>query len=132
MLDVHHRILPRTGRVHPPTERLLEKAVEVGGAAVLSPEHMVLHSAAHCFRTARSPEPCGRARSAGSAGYLWTGSWISRPSGRGSDSWAWAAPVLRGPICRVVGLDPQSAVVPDVSRPSTALLALMDRLVRGH
>ena len=50
MLDVHHRILPRTGRIHPPTERLMAKAVEVGGTQVLSPEHMVLHSAAHFFQ----------------------------------------------------------------------------------
>lgn len=50
MLDVHHRILPRTGRVHPPTERLLELSVEVGGTRMLSPEHMVLHSAAHLFQ----------------------------------------------------------------------------------
>lgn len=50
MLDVHHRILPRTGRVHPPTERLLEKAVDVGGTRVLAPAHMVLHSAAHLFQ----------------------------------------------------------------------------------
>lgn len=50
MLDVHHRILPRTGRIHPPTERLLAAAVEVGGTWVLSPEHMVLHSAAHLFQ----------------------------------------------------------------------------------
>ena len=50
MLDVHHRLLPKTGRVHPPTATLLEKAVEVEGTAVLSPEHMVLHSAAHLFQ----------------------------------------------------------------------------------
>ena len=50
ILDVHHRILPRTGRIHPPTERLLEQAREVGGTAVLSPEHMVLHAAAHLFQ----------------------------------------------------------------------------------
>jgi len=50
MLDVHHRILPRTGRIHPPTERLLEEAREVAGTAVLSPEHMVLHAAAHLFQ----------------------------------------------------------------------------------
>ena len=50
MVDVHHRILPRTGRAHPPTERLLQKAIEVGGTRVLSPEHMVLHSAAHLFQ----------------------------------------------------------------------------------
>jgi hypothetical protein len=50
MLDVHHRILPRTGRIHPPTERLLEKAVDVAGTRVLSPEHMVLHATAHLFQ----------------------------------------------------------------------------------
>jgi hypothetical protein len=50
MLDVHHRILPRTGRVHPPTERLLASSVDVGDARVLSTEHMLLHSAAHVFQ----------------------------------------------------------------------------------
>jgi len=50
MLDVHHRILPKTGRIHPPTERLLEEAREVSGISVLSPEHMVLHAAAHLFQ----------------------------------------------------------------------------------
>ena len=50
LLDVHHRILPRTGRIHPPTQRLLEQARDAGGTAVLSPEHMVLHAAAHLFQ----------------------------------------------------------------------------------
>lgn len=50
VLDVHHRILPRTGRVHPPTARLLEMAVMANGVRVLSPAHMVLHSAAHLFQ----------------------------------------------------------------------------------
>ena len=50
LLDVHHRILPRTGRIHPPTQRLLDRAIEVGATRVLSPEHMVLHSAAHLFQ----------------------------------------------------------------------------------
>ena len=50
MLDVHHRILPRTGRIHPPTDTLLALAVEVAGTRVLCPEHMVLHSAAHLFQ----------------------------------------------------------------------------------
>lgn len=49
LLDVHHRILPRTGRIHPATTRLLDKAVDVGGTRVLAPVHMVLHSAAHMF-----------------------------------------------------------------------------------
>lgn len=50
VLDVHHRILPRTGRIHPPTARLLEKAAIANGARVLSGSHMVLHSAAHLFQ----------------------------------------------------------------------------------
>lgn len=50
MLDVHHGILPRTGRLHPPAARLLDQAVDVGGTLILSPEHMVLHSAAHLFQ----------------------------------------------------------------------------------
>lgn len=50
MLDVHHRILPRTGRIHPPTDRLLSKVVTAGGARILSPSHRLLHAAAHLFQ----------------------------------------------------------------------------------
>jgi len=50
MLDVHHRILPRTGRIHPPTRRLLEKSTSIGGVRVLSPSHRLLHACAHLFQ----------------------------------------------------------------------------------
>jgi hypothetical protein len=50
LLDVHHRILPRTGRVHPPTSRLLASAVTVGHVRILSPAHRLLHAAAHLFQ----------------------------------------------------------------------------------
>ena len=50
LLDVHHRILPRTGRMHPPTARLLERSVAVDGVRVLSPSHRLLHASAHLFQ----------------------------------------------------------------------------------
>jgi hypothetical protein len=50
VVDVHHAILPRTSRLHPPTERLMERAVVTGsGLRVLCPSHMTLHAAAHLF-----------------------------------------------------------------------------------
>jgi hypothetical protein len=49
IVDLHHAILPLTSRLRPPTPRLLERAVRVGDARVLSPAHMVLHAAAHLF-----------------------------------------------------------------------------------
>jgi hypothetical protein len=50
MLDVHHRILPRTGRLHPPTERLLERSQVAGGLRVPAHTHLLLHAAAHLFQ----------------------------------------------------------------------------------
>jgi hypothetical protein len=50
VVDLHHAILPRTSRLHPPTNRLLERSVEVAPRVrVLCPSHMVLHAAAHLF-----------------------------------------------------------------------------------
>jgi hypothetical protein len=50
VVDVHHAILPKTSRLHPSSERLLDRAVEVApGIRVLCPSHMVLHAAAHLF-----------------------------------------------------------------------------------
>ncbi len=52
VVDVHHRILPRTGKLHPDPRKLLEGARQVGadGTRVLCPEDMVLHGAAHLFQ----------------------------------------------------------------------------------
>ena len=52
VVDVHHTILPLTGRVHPDPEKLLEAAVPFAGEQfrVLAPVDMVLHSAAHAFQ----------------------------------------------------------------------------------
>jgi hypothetical protein len=52
VLDVHHTILPRTGRLHPNPELLFESArwIENSNLWILSPEDMVLHSAAHLFQ----------------------------------------------------------------------------------
>ncbi len=50
VVDAHHAILPRTSRLHPPTERILERAVEVApGVRVPCASHLVLHAAAHLF-----------------------------------------------------------------------------------
>jgi len=51
-IDVHHTILPPTGRCHPDPKKLLAAALALGGAQfkILSPEDMVLHSAAHAFQ----------------------------------------------------------------------------------
>jgi putative nucleotidyltransferase-like protein len=51
-LDVHHRILPRTGRLHPDASRLITRAVPSAeeGVATLSPPHMTLHACVHLFQ----------------------------------------------------------------------------------
>jgi len=50
MVDVHHTILPLTARPTPDADALLADAVDLGsGVAVLSPEDMVVHAAAHLF-----------------------------------------------------------------------------------
>lgn len=50
-LDVHHTIVPLTARIKPDATRMIADArlLTEGGAAVLAPEDMVLHSAAHLF-----------------------------------------------------------------------------------
>jgi len=52
VVDVHHTILPLTGRVHPDPEKLLAAAEPLAepGLWVLSPEDLVLHSATHLFQ----------------------------------------------------------------------------------
>jgi hypothetical protein len=53
MLDVHHNILPPTGRLRPDPRLLLEAAVPVAGDGlrVLGPADMVLHSACHLLQS---------------------------------------------------------------------------------
>lgn len=49
-VDLHHRILPRTSRLNPSTELLIERSVVVRpGLRVLAPEDMLLHAATHLF-----------------------------------------------------------------------------------
>lgn len=52
VVDVHHTILPETGRLHPDADELIRSATAVEGERVkiLAPEDMVLHSAAHLFQ----------------------------------------------------------------------------------
>lgn len=52
VVDVHHTILPETGRLHPDANELIESAVAIEGERlkVLAAEDMVLHSAAHLFQ----------------------------------------------------------------------------------
>lgn len=48
MIDVHHTILPLTARVRPDAESLLAASEPLeNGLRVLSPNHMVIHAAAH-------------------------------------------------------------------------------------
>jgi len=51
-IDVHHTILPPTGRCHPDPKKLLAEAVALEGSnyKILAPADMVLHSAAHAFQ----------------------------------------------------------------------------------
>jgi hypothetical protein len=51
-LDVHHTILPETGRLHPDAEKLLAdaQALPEKPLYILSPQDMLLHSAAHLFQ----------------------------------------------------------------------------------
>ena len=50
MADIHHTILPLTAKPTPDAARLIADAVPLGnGMSVLSPEHMVIHAAAHLF-----------------------------------------------------------------------------------
>ncbi len=50
MIDVHHNILPLTARPKPDIGAMIAESVALpGGLRVLSPEHMVCHSAAHLF-----------------------------------------------------------------------------------
>jgi hypothetical protein len=52
IVDVHHTILPPTGRLHPDPEKLLAASVPLTGTrfSVLACTDMVLHSAAHGFQ----------------------------------------------------------------------------------
>ncbi len=52
VLDVHHTILPPTGRVRPDPRLLFEASQPIGssGYRMLAPHDMLLHSAAHLFQ----------------------------------------------------------------------------------
>ena len=52
VVDVHHALVPETGRVHPDAAALLRAAIPIPGRddfSVLAPADMVLHSATHLF-----------------------------------------------------------------------------------
>lgn len=51
-LDVHHQILPPTGRIHPRVDALFAAAVPLAGQPfkVLCPADQVLHACAHAFQ----------------------------------------------------------------------------------
>jgi hypothetical protein len=53
VVDVHHNILPPTGRLHPEAELLLAAARALPGSPlkVLAPTDMVIHSASHLFQS---------------------------------------------------------------------------------
>lgn len=52
MVDVHHTILPPTGRLHPDPEKLIAASMILDQSRfrVLAPADMLLHSAAHAFQ----------------------------------------------------------------------------------
>ncbi len=52
VVDVHHTILPPTGRLHPDPKKLIAASIPLDGTRfrVLAPADMVLHSAAHAFQ----------------------------------------------------------------------------------
>ena len=52
VVDVHHNILPESGRLHPDPRELVKSSRLVEGehVKVLAPHDMVLHSAAHLFQ----------------------------------------------------------------------------------
>lgn len=52
LVDVHHTILPESGRLHPDPQQLWEhsQSTQDGRWRVLCPQDMVLHSAAHLFQ----------------------------------------------------------------------------------
>ncbi len=52
IVDIHHNILPVTGRLHPDPRLLLASAEDLPGTMfkVLAPADMLLHSAAHMFQ----------------------------------------------------------------------------------
>ena len=52
IIDVHHTILPLTGRCHPDPMKLLAEAITLNGSQfkILAPADLVLHSAAHAFQ----------------------------------------------------------------------------------
>ena len=52
VLDVHHNILPLSGRLHPDAQKLLNSAEGIPGTPYqrLSPPDMVLHASAHMFQ----------------------------------------------------------------------------------
>jgi len=52
VVDVHHNILPETGRLHPDPRELVaaSRCVDGGRLKVLAPHDMILHSAAHLFQ----------------------------------------------------------------------------------
>ncbi len=50
VVDVHHAILPSTARLHPSSQKLIDRSVplvDFEGLRVLAPEDMLLHSATH-------------------------------------------------------------------------------------
>lgn len=52
VVDVHHNILPETGRLHPDPGELIRASEPIDGGSlkVLAPDDMLLHSAAHLFQ----------------------------------------------------------------------------------
>jgi len=147
VIDVHHNILPVSGRVHPDPDLLLEAAVPIEAAGraarpgetlhsglwTLGPEDMVLHNAAHLFQDG---DLAGSVRDLVDAdalvrdfGARVPGFWDRLP--RRARQHGLERPlfyVLRY-ASRLLDTPVPPAVIEALARPPAVVVALMDRLV---
>jgi len=148
VVDVHHNILPVSGRLHPDPNKLLTSAVPLVAADVpsglwmLGPEDMVLHCAVHLFQDG---DLAGSVRDLVDADALLRHFTGLKPG----DSESGATPGfwdrlpararelgLERPLfyvlrfaARMLGTPVPASVWAQVARPSGLVVALMDRLV---
>jgi hypothetical protein len=136
VVDVHHAILPLSGRLRPDSAALLEAAVTLDGSGikVLAPVDMVLHTVVHLFQDG---EIRGRLRDLVDVDALLRGfgrepSFWSRLASRARAfdlmrplfyALRYADRILETPV------PTQARELTDEGRPSQAVLATMDALV---
>jgi hypothetical protein len=136
VVDVHHAILPPSGRLRPDTEALLHAAVSLDGSGVkvLAPVDMVLHSMVHLFQDG---EIRGRLRDLVDVDALlrWFGTELgfwARLASRATD-FGLARPLFYALryADRILGtpIPPEARALAAGGRPPRAVLATMDALV---